>query len=124
MQSLLNSVYLFLQAGQCFMVFNNHATLTCLKAATCFQPPQGRGGSVREWMKDAAVAIFYLSAVVVFWLLTGKSGLSILWSILGCSCFLLLEKHREVLSALAEFMYLAIMFMLLDMFIMPLIFEN
>lgn len=79
---------------------------------------------MREWMKDAAVAIFYLSAVIVFWLLTGKSGLSILWSILGCSCFLLLEKHREVLSALAEFMYLAIMFMLLDMFIMPLIFEN
>ena len=77
-----------------------------------------------EWLKDALVAIFYLSAVIVFWLLTGENRFSILCVVVGLVCYFLLENYRDVLSTFAEFMYLGIMFMLIKRFIIPLIFET
>ena len=79
---------------------------------------------MQEWLKDVLVAILYLSAVIVFWLLTGKSGFFILWSMLGFTCFLMSKNYRELFYTLTEFVCLAVMFMLIKRFILPWISEN
>ena len=79
---------------------------------------------MREWMKDVAVAAFYLSATFVLCLLTGDMVMLFLGGIMTVASFLLLKNYREVLSALMHIMIYFIALFVLIRRVLPFILEK